>query len=169
MICTTVPREVGDLPRKAQLHGGTHHHHAHEDYFVNTGAFLAEEIFHSLGAVVAPAQHRGIGEQEERDGNELGAKAAKGCGERLTHQRVVLHACQHAAALNVHHAGGQDDQCRDGADHNGIRKHLKHAPHALMHRLLDVGGELTMTAEPRPASLEKAPRLKPQVRLWLMP
>ena len=29
--------------------------------------------------------------------------------------------------------------------------------------------ELTMTAEPRPASLENAPRLKPQVRLWLMP
>ena len=29
--------------------------------------------------------------------------------------------------------------------------------------------ELTMTAEPRPASLENAPRLKPQVSDWLMP
>ena len=28
---------------------------------------------------------------------------------------------------------------------------------------------LDMTAEPRPASLEKAPRLKPQVMVWLMP
>ena len=47
-----------------------------------------------------------------------------------------------AAALEVYHAGGQDDQGRQGADHDGIGEDLKHAPHALMHRLLDVGGRV---------------------------
>ena len=89
---------------------------------------------------MAPAQHRGIGEEEERNGNELGAKTAKGRCKRLAHQRIVLHAYQHTAALNVHHAGGQDDQCREGADHNGVCKDLKHAPHALLDGFFHIGG-----------------------------
>ena len=91
---------------------------------------------------MAPAQRGGVGKQQDGNGDELGAKAAKGSGEGLPHQGVVLHVGQHCAALQVHHAGGQDDQGGEGAHHDGIGKHLKHTPHALMHRLLDVGSRI---------------------------
>ncbi len=58
----------------------------------------------------------------------LGPKLPKGRCERLAHQRVVLHACEDSAALEVYHAGGQDDQRGEGADHDGIRK-TSNTPH----------------------------------------
>ena len=91
---------------------------------------------------MAPAEGGGVGEQQDGHGDELGAETAESRRERPAHQRIVLHACEDSAALEVYHAGGQDDEGCQGADHHGIGEDLKHAPHALMHRLLDVGGRV---------------------------
>ncbi len=69
----------------------------------------------------------------------LGPERPEKRGKGLTHQCVVLHTGQYSTALQVHHAGGQDHQSSERADHDGIGKHLKHPPHSLMHRLLYVG------------------------------
>ena len=56
---------IGEVPRKTQLHGSAHHSHAHEHHLVDAAPGGAEQVLHSLGAVVAPAQRGGVGEQQD--------------------------------------------------------------------------------------------------------
>ena len=56
---------VGEVPRKTQLHGRAHDGHADKDDLIDAASRRAEEILHGLGAVVAPAEGGGVGEQQD--------------------------------------------------------------------------------------------------------
>ena len=63
-------------------------------------------------------------------------------GKCLTHQRTALHIREHFSGVQIYKTGGQHHLRGEGADHDGIGKDFKDAPHTLLHRLLDVGGRV---------------------------
>ena len=130
---------IAEVPGQIQLHGCTDNGEKDKDDFIENRGLGAEEIFKCLGAVVAPAQHRGEGKKQNGNGNKGAAEAAEMETEGLSHHGGFLHRGQNRTGIQVHEAAGEDHQGGQGAHHQGVGKHLKNAPHSLGHRLFHIG------------------------------
>ena len=131
---------IAQVNGQGNVHGRADQHHGDKDDLIRQGGLGAEKILPGLGAVVAPAQNRREGEEADRHGHENAAEGSEGFGEGFRRQPQLGGAGDGSAGLQIHHAGGQNDQRGAGADDDGIRKDFEDAPETLNHGLLHVGG-----------------------------
>ena len=126
---------VGDAPQQAQVHGRAQNGHEgvhHKEGLCHLVA-VAEE-HQEAGAVQTPADDGGKGKAAKRHGGKDGSPAAVGGGKAGDGQ-----LCTGCGAVVHGGAAAQDDHGGQGADDDGVSKHLKDAEHALLHRLFGVG------------------------------
>ena len=136
---------VRQIPRQVVPHDGAAEHQQHEQNPIGDGPLLAQQILGCLGAIMAPPQHRGKGEQHDGYGDENGADLAEPHGEGGGDQIVfgqldaVIDRIRQLARLQIDQTGGQGGEGRQRADDDGVGKHLEDAPHALHDRFFDIG------------------------------
>ena len=131
-----------------EIAGGyrTDHDEKYEDH-AEYGAcdlFLAlEEVFCGFLTVVRPCENGGESKEGENDGiGDLTEDAkvfgeGKGGDDRLGEIDVI---CDIGEIVCTRlEAGGENGECGEGTDNEGIEEHLKHAPEPLLYRLSRVG------------------------------
>ena len=98
-------------------------------------AALAEEGLDVGLAEEVPADDGGEGEEQHADGHEGVAEGAEGGVEGGLGQGGALEG----AVDRLQQAGGQDDQGRQGQDHEGVDEHAHHGHDALILGLFHLG------------------------------
>lgn len=124
---------LGDIPQQAQIHRRAEDRHQCVDHHKGLDDLFAEQILTAAGTVQAPAEDGGKGEAAQRHRRKDGDPAAVGAGKAADGQ-LRTGRCP----VGKGGAAAQDNQCGQGADHDGVDEHLEHTEQALLNGILYV-------------------------------
>ena len=129
---------VGDIPRQGQLHGGADQQEDHEDDLIDLAGLVAQQELEAAGAVQAPGEDGGQGEQGQADSHDHrrdgAAEDGPEAGDRqLRADALAIGDALHAHAQQNHHGG-------HGTDDDGVHEDLEHAVNTLLNGVLDIRG-----------------------------
>ena len=121
---------IGDVPSQAQVHGSADDDDQGVDDLIGLDGLAAQDELPAAGAIQAPAEDGGQGEQAQADGDDQSAElGAEHGAERLGIEgRGALGAVVEGSLVQSQ----QDGQTGQGADDDGVHEDLEDAVEALL-------------------------------------